>query len=458
MSPALASGDEVDGFVLGERIAGGSMARIFRATRAGCEVPLVVKLPRLGLGETGASVVSYEVEQQVHSSLEGRHVPRFFAAGALDRVPYIAMEHVQGESLERWIERAPIDHAEVAALGAALANAAHAVHLQDAIHLDLKPANVLVRAGGEAVLLDFGLAHHARYPDLLAEEFNRPIGTAPYISPEQVLGVRSDPRSDLFAIGVVLYQLGTGRLPFGAPGTPRGMRARLHASPLPPRALVPAIPEALQETILRCLEPDAAKRHVTAAQLAFELANPATVEITERGRRVRRPGLMARAARWIRAAGYESVPAVRPAVRGALAPIVLVAIGPPDVEGERAGALGAAVRGMLATLGEARLVCATVIREVPEWGTDDPEETGAREHLRHRVALQQWAAAAGLPLGRVTYHVLESGDPGAALLDYIRANAVEHVVLGEPRPWTPSVGGTLAAEAPCTVTIVRQRI
>jgi nucleotide-binding universal stress UspA family protein len=145
-------------------------------------------------------------------------------------------------------------------------------------------------------------------------------------------------------------------------------------------------------------------------------------------------------------------------VRGGLAPIVLVAIGPPDAEGERARALGAGVRRMLASLGDARLVCATVIREVPEWGTSDPGQTGAREHLRHRVGLQHWAAAAQLPLERVTFHVLEAADPGAAILEYIRANAVEHLVIGEPQPWTTSVGGTLAAEAPCTVTIVRQRI
>lgn len=458
MSAELASGHVLDGFVLGERLPGGTMARIFRASREGCDVPLVVKLPRLGHGETGASVVSYEVEHQVLSSLQGRHVPRFVAAGALDRVPYIAMEHVDGQSLERWAERAPIDPREVASLGAALAAAVHAIHLQDAIHLDVKPANVLVRASGEMVLLDFGLAHHARYPDLLAEEFSRPIGTAPYISPEQVLGVRNDPRSDLFAIGVVLYQLATGRLPFGAPASPRGLRERLFAAPAPPRAIVSAIPEALQETILRCLEPEAGRRHPTAAHLAFDLANPVAVEITARGRGLRSPGLAARMARWVRGMGYEPAPVARPAVRGSLAPILMVAIGPPDATGERAQALATGVRRELAALPEARLACVTVMRAIPDWGTDDPRQTAAREHLRQRVALQQWAAQAQLPLERVTFHVLESPDPGAALLEYIRANAVEQLVIGEPQPWTPSIGGRLAAEAPCTVTIVRQRI
>jgi hypothetical protein len=457
MSAMLAPGDVIDGIALGEPIAGGTMARIFRATRAGCDFPLVVKVPRLGHGEPGASVVSYEVETLMLSRLTGPHVPRFVAAGALERVPYIAMEHVAGEPLAAWAGRAPLDPAEVARIGAAIANAVHALHQQEAIHLDLKPSNILLRPAGDAVLLDFGLAHHARFPDLLAEEFRRPIGTAPYISPEQVLGVRNDPRSDLFAIGVILYELATGRLPFGAPGSPRGMRARLHVEPEPPRALAASIPEWLQEIILRCLEPDAAKRPASAGRLAFDLANPDTIEITDRGRRTRRAGWGTRFARWLRGVGYEPEPPARPAAPAALAPILLVAVGGPEADpsSDRARAMGATVRRTLAAFPDARLVCATVIRPVPDWGTSNPEETAAREHLRHRVALRNWAAALALPVGHVTFHVLESNDPCAAVLEYVRANAVDHLVLGEPQPFTGSIGGRLAAEAPCTVTIVR---
>ena len=452
------TGDLLDGIVLGEAIGGGTMARIFHGRRADSEKALVVKLPRLGLGEPGASVVTYEVEQQVLPRLSGRHVPRFVSSGALERVPYIAMEHVEGEPLSSWAARAPLPADEVARLGAAIATAVHAIHQQEAIHLDLKPANILIRPGGEAVLLDFGLAHHARLPDLLAEEFSRPIGTAPYISPEQVLGVRSEPRSDLFAMGVILYELATGRLPFGAPDSPRRMRERLHVEPVAPRALVPAIPEWLQETILCCLEPDAARRPASAGRLAFDLAHPDTVEITERGRRVRRAGAMKRLARWLLALGYEPAAPPRPAARGELAPILLVAVGAPDISGARAQALAAQARRALAALGEARLVCATVIRPVPDWGTDDPDESAAREHLRHRVLLKHWVSTLELPVERITFHVLESDDPPGALLDYIRANGVDHLIVGEPQPWSGSIGARLITEAPCTVTVARAPI
>lgn len=458
MSASPRTGDELDGLLLGEPIGGGTMARIFNARLAGRDEALVVKLPRLGHGETGASVVTHEVELQVLPRLTGRHVPRFVAAGSLERVPYIAMERIDGEPLSSWVARAPLAPDEVARLGAAIASAVHAIHQQEAIHLDLKPANIIIRPGGEAALLDFGLSHHARLPDLLAEEFSRPIGTAPYISPEQVLGIRSEPRSDLFALGVILYELATARLPFGAPDSPRGMRARLRVEPVAPRALVPSIPEWLQEAILWCLEPDCARRPASAGQLAFDLAHPGGIEITERGRRVRRPSPWKRFGRWLFAAGYEPAAPPRPAARGELAPILLLAVGAPDISGARAQALAAQARRLVAGLGEARLVCATVIRPVPDWGTDDPDQTAAREHLRHLVELRHWAAAMELPLERITCHVLESDDPVAALLDYVRANRVDHLILGEPQPWTGSIGTRLLAEAPCTVTIARAGI
>ena len=100
-------------------------------------------------------------------------------------------------------------------IGARVATALHDVHRQHVIHFDLKPSNVMRRESGEAVLIDFGLSRHDQLPDLLAEEFRLPVGTAPYISPEQVLGDRSDPRSDIFALGVMLYLFATGEHPFG---------------------------------------------------------------------------------------------------------------------------------------------------------------------------------------------------------------------------------------------------
>ena len=157
------------------------------------------------------------------------------------------MEYVQGRSLEEWVERAPIPAEEVARLGAAVATALHALHLQDAIHLDVKPSNVIIRPGGEAVLIDFGLARHGHYPDLLAEEVRQPVGSAPYISPEQVIGVRWDPRSDVFALGAVLYELATGELPFGTRPPLRRSASGSGATPCLHARSRGTVPEWLQE-------------------------------------------------------------------------------------------------------------------------------------------------------------------------------------------------------------------
>src|SRR5258707_9331014 len=149
----------------------------------------------------------------------------------------------------------------------------------------------MFRDSGEAVLIDYGLSHHNQLPDLLQEEFRLPYGTAPYMAPERLLGVRDDPRSDPFSLGVLLYFFTTGERPFGESETLRGMRRRLWRDPYPPRKLRPDYPPWLQEIALRCLEIEPVRRHPTASQLASELAPPAQGKLTARWRRFDRAPL-----------------------------------------------------------------------------------------------------------------------------------------------------------------------
>ena len=149
----------------------------------------------------------------------------------------------------------------------------------------------MFRTSGEAVLIDFGLSHHNQLPDLLQEEFRLPYGTAPYMAPERLPGVRDDPRSDLFSLGVLLYFFTTGERPFGETETLRGMRRRLWRDPQPPRKLRPDYPPWLQEIVLRCLEIDPVWRYPTASQLAFELAHPDQIKLTARSERLQRDPL-----------------------------------------------------------------------------------------------------------------------------------------------------------------------
>ncbi len=398
---SLGPGSEIDGFCLGEMIHAGSMATIYRLTGRDGPLPLIIKIPRLGAGERAVNVIAFEVCRMVLGALaQGLHHPTLVAFGDVETTPYLVMEHVEGVRLNDWVQRAPIAPEEVARLGAALALALHDLHRQDVVHLDLKPTNVLYRASGEAVLIDFGLAHHSHFPDLLAEELRFPVGNWVYMSPEQVLGVRCDPRSDIYALGGILYELATGRLSFGNPRSIGQLRQRLYRDPVPPRALVADTPAWLQEIILHCLEIDARDRYASAAEVAFDLANPAQVVLTERGSRNRRAGWGVLIRRWVRARRFE------PAERY--------------------------------------------------------EDTATGRHIKHLVNLRRWAKPLQLPEERLTYHVLESEKPAAALIDYAKMNDVDQILMGAPRSGAPvrlfpGVSAQVVAEAPCSVTVVRPR-
>ena len=263
------------------------MARLWEVTRANDDTPMLMKVPILREGEDPAVIVSFEMEQMIMPRLQGPHVPRFIANGQFNVQPYIVMERIPGPTLLPQLENLPFPVDEVAKLGMQIAAALDSLHRQHVVHLDLKPSNIMFRPSGEAVLIDYGLSHHRELPDLMAEEFRLPYGTAPYMAPEQVLGVRNDPRSDIFALGVLMYFFASDVRPFGDPQKLKGLKQRLWRDPVPLLKLKPDTPPWFQEIVLRCLEVNAARRPQTASHLAFDLINPSQVELTERSRKVK---------------------------------------------------------------------------------------------------------------------------------------------------------------------------
>ena len=473
---ALEPGVEVDGFLVGQMMHKGGMALIYETRYADgrdAPFPMVMKVPRMTAGDGAENIVGFEVEHQLMQAVSGPHVPRLVAAGDLSALPYLVMEYVPGRTLDHWLEQVhqgqPLAPDTLAQLGAAVANAAHALHQQNAVHLDLKPANVIIRdapagqpdAPYQAVLLDFGLSFHAHYPDLLAEEMRAAVGSPAYMSPEQVVGVRGDPRSDVFAIGVLLYELATGELPFGAPTSQGGLRQRLWMDPKPPRALRPDLPEWLQEVILRCLEPAAADRYPSAAHLAFDLAHPDQVQVGERGRRLAGTGFRTHFKRWLRAAGAEYKPSPLPTQLIAEVPILLVAVPHHDVTDATLYSLREAVARSLGLRPGARLAVVTVVAPSAASSTDASRSETAL-HRRMLAMLKTWAQ--GLPLERhqTSYHVLEDGDPAEAILRYAEANHVSMIVMGaathglQLQRFVATVPIKVAMRAPCTVILVKQ--
>lgn len=457
---SLEAGQIVDGFRLIETLPSGGMAKFWRVAREGSDLPMLMKVPLLRLGEDPITIIGYEVEQMILPRLTGPHVPRFVAAGDFER-PYIVMEFIPGPSVKSLLERTPLPPDEVAAIGAKIAFALHDIHRQHVIHLDLKPSNVILRADGNAVLIDFGLSRHDQLPDLVQEEAEGPVGTGAYVAPEQVLEDRSDPRSDLFALGVILYFLATGERPFGEPQRADNWRQRLWRDPLPPRSRNPALPLWLQEIILRCLEVDPDARYATAAQLAFDLQHPDQVVLTQRASRLHRDSIFTVAWRWLRT--RRNAPAGR---RRALtshlsnAPIVVAAIDLDPGHEALSQALALAVRRVLATEPNARLACVNILK-IARLALDKMEDAeGRNPHLSRLIQLKHWAREIPIAPERITYHVLESTDPAGQLVDYARHNRVDHIVIGARassalRRYLGSVSARVVAEAPCTVTVAR---
>jgi tRNA A-37 threonylcarbamoyl transferase component Bud32/nucleotide-binding universal stress UspA family protein len=461
MSTLIHPGDTVDGFAIEGCLHAGGNGYIYRVLPpAGRDpgFPLLMKVPGVGRGEPTIGLVSFEVEQLIMARLTGLHVPRVVAIGNDPRRPYLVLEEILGEGLPAVVARAPLAADEVARIGAAIADAVHSVHLQHVVHLDLKPENCILRADGTAVLLDFGFSCHRHLPDLLAEEETFAAGSAAYVSPEQLRSTRSELRSDVFALGVMLYELATGAQPFGEPATYAGMRDRLWRLPPPPRSIVPAIPQWLQEVILHCLENDADRRTQSAAHVAFDLRHPEQVELTKRAEWAAPAGFGRQLRSWWRAS--RRVAAANPAANGASA-VILVAVDTEHPDDARHPALQRATRAMVANLPEFRLMFVSAIRAAPLGEGPRLEDTASGKHLEHRNRLRAWADPLKLPHARTSFHVIESAHPAATILELARANHVDLIVIGAPNAaerrlaWWRSVASEVTAGARCSVHVVR---
>jgi serine/threonine protein kinase len=440
----LRVGSEIDGFIIGARVHAGAMGALYQVSKPGVDRHLVMKVPHVGPRGPSESIISFETEAMIVPVLAGPHVPGFLAVGDLTATPYLVTEWIDGKNLEDLVSTGPCGVDEVARIGAAVADALHSLHQQEVIHLDVKPENVILREDGTAVLIDFGFAHHARFPDLLAEETHFGVGSAPYVSPEQLLGTREDRRSDIFALGVVLYELLTGRFPFGEPDA--DVRNRFWIDPTPPSTITSDVPPWMQEIVLRCLEPRAALRYQSAAHVAFDLRHPEQVSLTARASKSKRAGLLSHLRRFLRARAEHGARLRSPGPLLSRTPIVLVAVDTAHIDDPRHPAIQFAVSQLLALSREYRLIGLTVI----------PPGASSLEHL---VRLRHWTAPLGLPSQRLSLHAIESGSPEDVIVELARHNNVDLVVVGAPsegdRAWAQSVASTVTARAKCSVHVVR---
>ncbi|MCG6206244.1 bifunctional serine/threonine-protein kinase/universal stress protein [Rhodopseudomonas sp. HC1] len=458
-TPSFEPGSSVDGYIIEGALHRGGMASLFAVHRDDNPMPMVMKIPRTGEGEDPAAIVSFEMEQMLMPRLHGPHVPQFVALADFSTHPYIVMERIAGEPLLGRLPDLPLPYDEAIAIAAKIATAVADLHRQHVIHHDIKPSNIMFRPSGEAVMLDMGLACSDQLPDLMQEEFRLPFGTAPYMAPERLLGVRNDPRSDLFGLGVLLYFFTTGIRPFGETETMYGMRRRLWRDPVPPRKLRPDYPPWLQEVVLRCLEIQPEWRYPTAAQLVFDLTHPSEVKLTTRSEKLKRDALRTvlrrRFNKELTQPRRETL-----AAHLASAPIVAVAIDLTDGSVALNDELRVTAGRILATLPSARLACLNVLKLGRMTIDRTLDEHGHNKHVDRLVALRHWAEPLKLSEDRLTAHVLEAVDPASAILEFAQASRVDHILIGARRnsmlrTLGGSVSAKVASEAGCTVTIVR---
>lgn len=451
-------GARVGRYTVGMRLHEGGMANIYAVGAARARPPLVLKTPKLGPDHPLSSLMAFENEKQVLSRLRGPHVPRLIASGDSSERPYLIMERIEGDALAQAAKRAPIEIDELRKLGVRLCRAVQALHHQNVIHLDLNPSNVLNRPNGEMVLIDFGLAHHALLPDLHDAAFGEEEGTTPFISPEQLHHVRSESRSDIYALGAILYQLATGHYPFGRPNL-LSLAKRLATPPLPPRCHRPELPAWLQEIILRCLEIRPEHRYATAKEIAHLLTHPEAVHVGKRGRLTRPPGWLLRLRGWQRSIfqKFDEFPAPRPYELLTTSPHVLVALDLDHCSEALSEALRRAVRRLARSEPRSYFTCLSVLptqERAPHGAATTPD-------VARLVAMRNWAQPLRLASPRLVFQILP-GDPVRAIVNYAHQHQVDFIVVGARtssalRQHLGSVSAAVAAQAPCSVTVVRTR-
>jgi len=273
-------GRKISHFEITEKLGEGGMGEVWlaRDTRLGRTVALKTLPPARAESEDRRR--RFEDEARAASALNHPGIAHIYDVGEADGIPFIAMEHVEGESLDHRMARAPLTVPEIIDFGARLADALAAAHGHGVTHRDIKPSNLMVTPEGRLKVLDFGLAKLQPAIDGDAdgtmETMTRPgvvMGTVQYMSPEQALGKDADHRSDIFSTGVVLYQMATGRLPFQGSTPTETITEIVKSEPIPVGELSPVSPPELERIIRKCMEKDPRRRYQSARELAVDLDN-----------------------------------------------------------------------------------------------------------------------------------------------------------------------------------------
>jgi serine/threonine-protein kinase len=275
-------GDTLDHFTLDNVVATSGMATVFRAHDLRTGQQVAIKIPHPEVEGDPTLWERFKREEEIGTRIDHPAIMKVYPNAGRSTI-YMVMEWVEGRLLRTILnEQRKLPPARAVALTIAICHALEHIHAHGVVHRDLKPENIMVGPHDDIHLIDFGIAGSAGARRLTFAHFSQSMGTPDYISPEQVKGKRGDARSDIYAMGVMLYEMLTGQVPFTGPNPFAVMNDRLLNQPIPPRKLDPAITPQLQEIIYRALEREPKNRYASAREMAHDLEHQAEVGVAER--------------------------------------------------------------------------------------------------------------------------------------------------------------------------------
>ena len=279
---SLRPGDRLDGYELEEVVATSGMATVFRAHELISGRQVAVKVPHPEVESDPTMFDRFRREEEIGTRIDHPGVMKVFANPGRSQV-YMVMEWLDGRLLRQILneqKKLPVERAVKLTVG--ICEALEHVHAHGVVHRDLKPENIMVSDEDEIHLIDFGIAGSVGARRLTFAHFSQSMGTPDYISPEQVRGKRGDARSDIYAMGVMLYEMLTGVVPFSGQNPFAVMNDRLLNQPVPPRELETSITPQLQEIVYRAMEREPKNRYASAREMAHDLLHQDEVGIAAR--------------------------------------------------------------------------------------------------------------------------------------------------------------------------------